>query len=77
MRFASRGAKLIDRHFDLSTISMIIPLKSKAGQGVLVKRTSDHGAAEFPMKACWKEDAQVVASEPQKETATYEELKVK
>jgi len=29
------------------------------------------------MKACWKEDAQVVANEPQKETATYEELKVK
>jgi hypothetical protein len=25
--------------------------------------------AEFPMKACWKEDAQVVANEPQKETA--------
>ena len=29
------------------------------------------------MKACWKEDAHAVASEPQKETTTYEELKVK
>jgi hypothetical protein len=35
----------------------------------LVKRTSDHcKTAEFPMKACWKEDAQVVANEPQEET---------
>jgi len=42
------------------------------GQGVLVKRTSDHcKTAEFPMKACWKEDAQTVASEPQEEMATY------
>jgi hypothetical protein len=39
------------------------------GQYVPVKRTSDHcKAAEFPMKACWKEDAQAVASEPQNET---------
>ena len=46
--------------------------------GAPVKRTSDHcKAAEFPMKTCWKEDAQAVASEPQEETATYEELKVK
>ena len=43
-----------------------------------VKRTSDHcKAAEFPMKACWKKDPQAVASEPQNETVTYEELKVK
>ena len=28
------------------------------------------------MKASWKENEQVVASEPQKETFTYEELKV-
>ena len=43
-----------------------------------VKQTSDHcKAAEFPMKTCWKEDAQAVAGEPQNETVTYEELKVK
>jgi hypothetical protein len=37
--------------------------------GAPVKRTSDHcKAAEFPMKACWKEDAQAVANEPQNET---------
>jgi len=37
---------------------------------VLVKRTSDHcKTVEFPMKACWKEDAQAAASEPQEETA--------
>jgi hypothetical protein len=42
-----------------------------------VKQTSDHcETAEFPMKAYWKEDAQAVASEPQKKD-TYEELKVK
>jgi len=36
---------------------------------VLVKLTSDHcKTVEFPMKACGKEDAKVVASEPQKET---------
>ncbi|MHC4583239.1 MAG: hypothetical protein ACYS3N_01850 [Planctomycetota bacterium] len=29
------------------------------------------------MKACWKEDAQVVASEPHKETTAYEVFKVK
>ncbi len=47
-------------------------------QVVLVKRTSDHcKTVEFPMKACWKEDAQVVASESQEETATYDELKIK
>lgn len=35
----------------------------------LVKRTSDHcKTVEFPMKACWKEDAQAVASKPQEET---------
>jgi hypothetical protein len=35
----------------------------------LVKRTSDHcKTVEFPMKACWKEDAQAVVSEPQEET---------
>jgi hypothetical protein len=46
--------------------------------GALVKRTSDHcKTAEFPMKACWKEDAQVVVSEQWSETVTYEELKAK
>lgn len=46
--------------------------------GVLVKERSDHTkTAEFPMKACWKEDAQAVTSKPQEETVTYEELKVK
>jgi len=29
------------------------------------------------MKACWKENAQAVANEPQKKSVTYEELKVK
>ena len=46
--------------------------------GAPAKRTSDHcKTVEFPMKACWKEDAQAVASEPQEETVTYEELKIK
>jgi len=45
---------------------------------VLVKRTSDVcKTVEFTMKACWKEDAQTVASEQQEETETYEELKAK
>jgi hypothetical protein len=36
----------------------------------LIKRTSNHcKTVEFPMKACWKEDAQAVANEPQEETA--------
>lgn len=50
----------------------------KTALPVLVKGTSDHcKTVEFPMKACWKKDAQVVASKPQKETFAYEEFKVK
>jgi len=44
-------------------------LQHQQVNNVPVKRTSDHcKTVEFPMKACWKEDAQAVASEPQEET---------
>ena len=44
-------------------------IQEKNSPGALVKARSDHcKTVEFPMKACWKEDAQAVASEPQEET---------
>jgi len=49
-------------------VLLVFELSAKV-HPALVKRTSDHcKTVEFPMKACWKEDAQAVASEPQEET---------
>ncbi len=43
---------------------------SYIGETALVKARSDHcKTVELPMKACWEEDAQAVASEPQEETS--------
>ena len=43
------------------------------GTAVLVKLTSDHcKTAKFPMKVCWKEDAQAVASSHKKKRPFYE-----
>jgi hypothetical protein len=40
------------------------------GTPALIKAKSDHcKTVEFAMKACWEEDAQAVASEPQEEMA--------
>jgi hypothetical protein len=43
---------------------------SYIGQTALVKARSAHcKTAELPINACWKEDAQVLASKPQEEMA--------
>jgi len=51
------------------------PFYAKMAHRALLKRTSDHcRTAEFLIKACWKEDAHVVAREPQKEMAIESSL---